>query len=706
MSDIQEPMDVGAAQETHLREYWKVFLQGRYTFLAIFLVVLAATAVFTFTRTSIYLSTATVLIESRSRSVTPGQDMSGMGAGGYGWWAEEKYQNTQMEIVNSRDVARRAFESLALASDPYFEEAADPVEAFRGLIQVDQRRKTGLLEISLQGADPEEITRWVNAVADAYVQRNVDKAQQNIRVAVDTIRSEIEIIQGELGIAEETVVSTLRKEDIFDPDAEREVLRGRISEYDKQLTDASVEKARLRSRLERIEQLQVKGGDPMKLTELASNKQVQELNRDIREIQSKIDEIKVSIRAGHPDYESLQSQLNRARQNLRDYVNLVLANVRDDFQAAEDKTTLLTRQKDTAEKDLFRVNQATARVNLVKTDAETKRQIFDMLTRSMSEVELTAGLMSNNITVLDRATPPLYAISPVKRVNLAIGGMFGIFLGLAAVFFVDYLDNTIRNPQDIEQNLQLSVLGVIPRISEEGNTGRAVQEAYQSLRTSIIFSSKNRRRKVLLITSTGPQEGKSSTIANLARVLAAAGDRVLVLDCDLRRPTQHVQHDTQRDTGLTNYLAAPEGEEDWQPYTQSLGEGLDLMPCGPIPPSPPELLGSDRFSELIARVRNHYDWVLVDSPPSASLADSTLLAAVSDMVILIIKHNHADKDVVRRNVAHLRSRNAPLVGAVLNNVDIDKLANKDYYYAGYYYLSEEGNEKKSKKRPVARAKVG
>jgi capsular exopolysaccharide synthesis family protein len=706
MSDIQDPMEGGAAHEVHLRDYWKVLLQGRYTFLAIFLVILAATAVFTFTRTPIYRSTATVLIESRSRSVTPGQDMSGMGAGGYGWWAEEKYQNTQMEIVNSRDVARRAFESLALASDPYFAEATDPIEAFRGLIQVDQRRKTGLLEISLQGADPEEITRWVNAVADSYVQRNVDKAQQNIRVAVDTIRSEIEIIQGELGVAEETVVSTLNQEDIFDPDAERENLRGRISNYDEQLTEASIEKARLRGRLERIQQLQVDGGDPMNLTELASNNQIEVLNREIRELERKIDEAKVTLRAGHPEYESLQSQVNRARQNLRDQVSLVLANVRDDYSAAEDKTAQLTLQKDTAEKDLFRVNQATARVNLVKTDAETKRQIFDLLTRSMNEVELTAGLMSNNITVLDRATPPLYAIKPVKRVNLAIGGMLGIFLGLAVVFFLDYLDNTIRNPQDIEENLQLSVLGVIPKITDEGNTGRAVQEAYQSLRTSIIFSSKNRRRKVLLITSTGPQEGKSSTIANLARVLAAAGDRVLVLDCDLRRPTQHVQHDTGRDSGLTNYLAAPEGEDDWRPFTQTLGDGLDLMPCGPIPPSPPELLGSDRFSELIARVRDHYDWVLIDSPPSASLADSTLLAAISDMVILIVKHNHADKDVVRRNVSHLRSRNAPLVGAVLNNVDIDKLANKDYYYAGYYYLSEDGTKKKSKKRPVARAKVG
>ncbi len=251
------------------------------------------------------------------------------------------------------------------------------------------------------------------------------------------------------------------------------------------------------------------------------------------------------------------------------------------------------------------------------------------------------------------------------------------------------------------------MLGLIPKIQAEGLGARAVKEAYQSLRTSVIFSSKNHRRRVILLTSTGPQEGKSSTAANLARTLATAGDRVIVIDCDLRRPVQHSIHGQERDPGLTNYLAAPldAGRQDvgWSPYVRGLDPpNLHLLACGPIPPSPPELLGSDRFLELVAALRESYDWVLLDSPPAATLADATQLAAVADMIVLIVRHAHTDRDLVSKTLARLRAVNPNVVGAVLNNVDIERAYSKDYYYAGaYYYEADDEKAKGARKRRVA-----
>jgi capsular exopolysaccharide synthesis family protein len=285
-----------------------------------------------------------------------------------------------------------------------------------------------------------------------------------------------------------------------------------------------------------------------------------------------------------------------------------------------------------------------------------------------------------------------------------IGAVLGLFLGIAVSFFLDYLDNTFRTPEDIEKYLGLAVLGVIPKLDDrEGLENRTYREAFQSLRTSVIFSSKNRQRKVILITSTGPQEGKSSTAANLGRILAAAGDRVAIVDCDLRRPIQHVMHEVDRDVGLTTYLSEPVDRTDWSGYVKAAAPApMEVVTCGPIPPSPPELLGSERFAEMLAGMREKYDWIILDSPPAASLADASILAAVSDMVILVVQHNKTDRDVVLKTLQKLHAVNPAVVGSVLNNVDMERAYGKDYYYAGYYYEDGDKRGKRRKKRKVER----
>jgi capsular exopolysaccharide synthesis family protein len=219
---------------------------------------------------------------------------------------------------------------------------------------------------------------------------------------------------------------------------------------------------------------------------------------------------------------------------------------------------------------------------------------------------------------------------------------------------------------------------------------------------------------VVLVTSTGPQEGKSSTVNHLGRMLAAAGDSVILVDCDLRRPVQHEIQSAQRDFGLTNYLAAPieqqlaGGEAEWQRFVKVVGPGeFHVMTSGPIPPSPPELLGSERFASLVAKLRERYDWVLIDSPPAASLADASLLASLVDMLVLVVRHARTDRDLVVKTAQRLQAVNPVIAGVVLNGVDLQRAYHKDYYYAGAYYYSEEGDRKSVRKRRVeSKANVG
>lgn len=278
--------------------------------------------------------------------------------------------------------------------------------------------------------------------------------------------------------------------------------------------------------------------------------------------------------------------------------------------------------------------------------------------------------------------------------NMAVGVLLGLLLGIGTVFFLDYLDNTVRTSDDVEHYLHLPLLAIVPKEGPE--TEGAVREAYQTLRTGLLFSRKNPAQNVILFTSAGPQEGKSCTTINLAKTMASAGERVVILDCDLRRPTVHQRLAIERDRGITNYILSSEGE-DWSKYVKATDRpNVYAITCGPIPPNPAEVFAHERFKGLLALLRARFDWVFIDSPPVVSLADAVLLASLSDMIAMVIKHNENDKDLIRRCIHNIRRVNPNVIGAVLNNVVLGKTHYKDYYYVGYYYYGE-GTEKKGRR---------
>ncbi len=692
-------------REAHLRDYWKVVSQGRWTILAIFVTVVGVTAAWTFLQTPIYNATAIVEVQPQARRLLAGGDVSGLGAAGYGWFAEEKYHNTQLEIIKSRDIARRVVRTLGLESHPRFQNLRDPVEAFRSMIRVNPRRDTGLIEISIAGQNRDEITQWVNAVSQEYVARNFEVARQNVENAVAAIRKQMSTLSDQLSDAEEVRIDALEDTQLYDSKTQEEILRQQHQTLMSDLTDARIGLSQLRETLRQIRRMQEAKLDLMSLPELASDSTLQELQRDRVDLERKLQSAKVDLRPGHPVYERTASELKMTESKIDEQIRLIVGNLEGRYEGLTDKMSYLEEQINETESTAVELAKKTSKYDVVRAQAETKKNIFDLIAKTVNEVQLSVGLMNNNVMVLDEAMPPLFPIKPRKKVNLALGAFLGLFFGLATVFFLDYLDNTIRTPEDVEKYLGLSVLGVIPKFQDEAVSQRAVKEAYQSLRTSVIFSSKNRRRKVILVTSTGPREGKSSTVSSLGRTLAAAGDRVIIVDCDLRRPKQHLHFKVEREPGITNYLAAPADETDWSGYVQGVEpSGLQLMTCGPIPPSPPELLSNPRFATLLAELRLTYDWVLIDSPPAASLSDAALLASSADMVIPVIQHNATDRDHVVKAMQQLRSVNPEVPGVVLNNVDIDRAYHKDYYYAGYYY-SEDEKVSRTRKHPVERKKA-
>jgi len=687
-------MEGVAPREVHLRDYWKVIWQGRYTVLTVLVTVLALTILKVELSTPIYKASLELEIRPEARRILPGQEQL-MGAEGGGWLSEEKYFNTQLEVLRSRDLAERVYRKLHLETHRDFKGLSDPVGAFAGRVEVKPKVNTRLVTVSLETKDPKEAREWVNALGDCYVKRNVDQATASFTAILGEIERGMETFRSSLGQADAERLRTMASKDLFVPENVQEVIKQNLQTYNEGLTQQRVRIGSLSTELQAVEQLRSEGGDTQNVPRFVDDPVMQDLRLQKQAAERELARLAEEKRPTHPDYVAKVSEVRRIDDRIKDQVGRVGDKLRTELRLARENATYLENQIRTTEKQAYTLKQASSTYDLAKTESDSRRKVYDVVTETMQRLTVAAQLisMNNNVSILDRAVEPRRPVRPRRVMSLALGGLIGLLMGVGTVLLLDYFDNTIRTPEDVEQYLGLSILGIVPRFRESEST--VAREAYQSLRTSILFSSHNREKKILLFTSAGPQEGKSNTVAQVSRALASAGDRVVVLDCDLRRPTQHHHMKVTREPGLTNYLL--EGRHgDYAAYMHDTDlPTLKLFTCGPIPPNPPELLGLPKFRNLLADLRGEFDWVVIDSPPVASLADSIVLASMAEMMAVVIKHNQNDRELIRRSLKRLSDVKVHVIGAVLNHIEMGR--GNDYYYAGYYYYGSDEGEREGRR---------
>jgi capsular exopolysaccharide synthesis family protein len=682
----------------HLRDYWRIVWRHRWTVLAIFAGTLLLTTVVTFLKTPVYRASATVEVQTQSRRATSGPDVSGLGASGYGWSAEERFYSTQIEILRSHDMGERVLKALSLREDPAFREVKDPAAALSRMVEVSLRKDTGIVEIAMSGSDPVRAAELANGYAQQYVQRNLEIARDGVKQLVGEMRKQLDPIKGDIEKAERRRFETAQKEELFVPENQKSIVEENLRTYSEDLQKTRGELAEVQATLKVLESLQ-QGADPssaISLRRISEDSEIQTLVGERNRLEQELQQKLVKFRPGSPDVRETQSKIDVVNGRMADRMRIVASALRAELGLLTAKASNLQARMDESRQESFDVGRKTSENRLNETDTESSRKVYDSLLQSVGQISLQSSLLNNNLTILDRAVVPTAPIRPNKPLNLIIGAIVGVFLGVGASFFIDYLDNTIKSATDIEQFLKLPLLAMIPRFRE--TTGHAVKEAYQTLRTSVLFSSRGRQNRILMMTSAGPREGKTCTIVNLARTIANAGERVILLDCDLRRPKVHEDLGLTRDGGLTNYLAGSATESYREFVKETDQPNLSVLTCGPIPPNPPELFGSDKFRALLATLKKDYDWVFVDTPPVASVTDAVILASLVEMVGFVVKHNGNERELIRRSLNSIRTVNPNVIGAVLNNVDIER-GGTDYYYTGYYYTAEGEDEGEGKRRP-------
>ena len=671
--------DPEAGREAHLRDYWRTVWSGRWTLAAVFIIVTGIGIAATLIQTRIYRATATLEIHPRSQRVVRVDDVSQIGATGLGWSAEDRYLKTQLEILKSRAVAGRAFEALGLSDHPDFR-TRDPIRRFMSLIELTPTPDTLIVAVSMEGDDPDEVSAWTNAVVDAYVQRNLEEANEATLGAVQSLITQLDPLRENLVAREEEKFRYAREKGIFVPETQRVSDQERIASLERDYTTTKLRRLELEAVFRRIEEISREGGDFTVIPQVANDAILRGLIKDRGDLEAEMRKLLVTFKEGHFKLRESEAALQKVSQRIDSETRRIISAIRTDYSLAQAREKDLEREILATKESALASSEAASTYEILQSESVEARKIYDLVAQRVKEVDLNAGLLRNNITILDRAIVPKVPVRPRRVLNLAVSMLMGLGLGVGMVFFLEYLDNTVRDTTALDREFGLRTLAVVPRRRPE--TEAAVAEAFSALRTGVQFSSMNRARRVILVTSAGSEDGKTLAALSLARAMIRAGDRVCLVDGDLRRPALHERLRRDVEPGLTNLLAG-EGA-GLREAVRAGGAGQpDLVPSGPIPPSPAELIASERFGALIKELKGNYDWVVVDSPPAAGLTDSVLLAAQCDMVVVVVRQARSDRDVLRRALDAIRTANPNIIGAVLNDVDLSRSENRRLYYPTY-----------------------
>jgi len=697
---METPIESGE-RATHLRDYWRVLWGGKTSVLATFTVIVTVGLLATYLQTAIYRASATLEIHARAQKVAPVADVSQIGTTEMGWSAEDRYFKTQLEVLKSRDVADRAFERLGLKDHPRFKGREDPVSQFARLLEIDPVAETGIVKLSMEGPDRQEAADWVNAVADAYVQRNMDQALNATRAAVDALLQELEPWRKRLADTQEKKFRYAREQKVFVPEVEKKSYDERVSQLEKDFTTTQLKRLQLEAVFQKISEIDKMGGDYHVIPQVAEDLVLRDLNKQRIDLETEQKRLLVTFKPGHFKVKEITSEIEKLRQKMDAETERIISSIRTDYALTQDREKDLRTTIEATKTEALDVTEKVSGHTMLETEATESKRIYDLMTGRIKEVDLNAALIRNNVSVLDHAVVPQHPERPKKLLNLALSVFLGLGVGVGLVFFLEYIDTTVRSAESVERDLGLRVLSVVPTHTPEAAS--AVNEAFHTLRMGVQIASRDRDKRVLLVTSAAPEEGKTTVAAALARGLARGGDSVCLVDADLRRPAVHTAFSIPSTPGLCNQISGEEAPAGYRGHLRP-GDvpGLSILPCGPLPPNPPELFATDAFGSLIAALRADFDWVILDSPPVLGLADASLLASASDQVVFVIRHGATDREMVRRALAAVRRMNASVIGAVLNGVDITRAEASTSYGAVYPPArpADETAVARSRRRPA------
>lgn len=703
-------------REPHLLDYVMVLRKHQWMILTFLLTVVTVVTIASFKMKPVYVASARVEVDRENPNALPFQDSNSIDM----YMDLENYIETQIEILRSETLAMKTIRSMDLARYPEFggnpneiiDAGANQKEppilgAFLGRLNVKRVPNSRLLEVQFEGENPELAAQVVNAHLQNYVEENFKSRYDATTQASNFLSSELEELRIKMEKSEDAQVAYERQNQIWMVDANQNTTTQKLEDLSKSLTDAQTE---LSKREATFELAHSPNADS--LDAIQGNTEIQDLLKKKSDLEQKYTEMLNQTGPNYPAVQDLAAQIKDIDAQIEERKKAVIEQVDSDFHESQTRTALLERDLNHQEALANNLAQKLVQYNILKHDAESNKELYDGLLQKLKEAGISAGLRTSNIRIVDPALVPSVPTRPQKTRNITLAFLVGLVGGIGLAFFREYLDNTVKSPDDIQVLTGLPSLTVVPafangnghhqlaKVSRHIGIGgkrdesrvevismqhpkSVVSEAFRALRTALLLSQADRPPQVILMTSALPQEGKTTAASNLAITLAQLGDRTLLLDADLRKPgvRRALNLPTGRELGLSSYLAGVSPLHEVIVPHESI-ENLDAIPTGPIPPNPADLLSSRRMGEAVEELRKQYKFIVIDSPPIMAATDAVILSALTDGVLLVVWSGETPKEAFTRSRDLLSAVKGRLLGVILNAVDSGA---PDYYYSYRYY---------------------
>lgn len=689
--------------------------------IAIMLAALALAVVGTLLQTPRYTAATTIQInDAGSRVLGEQDDTTGPVMNVYD---TDRFLKTQTDIITSRGLAIRVAQRLKLDGNAEFYRAQEveppaaktrpedlrnlTVSLLRANVKVKLPRDSRIVTITFESADKAYAAKIANAFAAEFIQANLQRKYDSTAYAREFVSGQLAEAKVRLENSEKALNDYARSAGLVktgssgkegeDEAAVSSVTSASLLQLNRLVNDAKMARITAEGRWQAVSRGPLLGN-----REILANPTVANLLTDRARAEAALQKDLATHLDDYPSVVSKRAELDRISAQLQSVAGSVRDSIRRDYEAAVVNEQRLAAQLAAAKTETMSEQDRNVQYALLERESDTNRTLYDALLQRYKELNAAAGISTSNVDVIDEAVVPGAPTSPSLTKNLMIALIAGVALAALTVFLKDQLDDAIRVPEDVEFKLRMPLLGVVPKSQSNdpeedlADPKSPVSEAYNSLRGALLYSTTEGLPQVLLVTSAQASEGKTTTSYAVAASLARMGRKTLLIDCDMRRPSLHRRIGHRNDRGLSTLLTGNEASAS--AILPSEQADLFVLPSGPVPPSPTELLSSKKMEQLVEEMAREYESVVIDTPPILGLADAPSLSALADGVIFVVESDRGRRGSLKTALRRLRAMRPILLGAVLTKFDPTRAGNRYSEYYGYHYYVYDQDSGKKKAR--------
>lgn len=713
--------------EIDLLKLWQTIWYRKWGIISLVLVVTMVAILAVLAITPIYRAAATLMIEQKGAKVVSIEQVYGLEGAG------SEYLQTQFELLKSRALAERVVRQLNLTTHAEFDprQQPEPLIDIKGLlanfdfhkvvpatmpgdledpealteaeifdqvtrsfmerVTIAPQGKSQLVQVQVEMADAQTAAIAANALANGFIESQLEATMEMSMTATNWMNSRLGELRTKLKDSEDRLQAFREAENLVDVDGVTTISAAELSLTGDRMIDARRQRAEAESQYRQVQAM--RGGGWQRLATIPAvlgHPLIQQFKTEQAKAQAKVEELSKRYGPRHPAMTAARSELSAAEGSLKGQVEQIVAGIERNYQLAIANENSLRASFDANKSQIQDISRKEFQLRELQREVDGNRALYDTFMTRLKETAATADLETANARVVDPATVPTEPVKPKKALIVAFAALLALFAGVGLTLLLDALNNTFKSTEEIESRLNIPVLGILPqlKIQERSELARmfttdkekSFSESIRTIRTGVVLSGMDHPHKVMVITSSIPGEGKSTVSANLAFALGQM-ERVLLIDADLRRPTLAKSFEFPVGTpGLANLIA---GTARLEECIQQV-DGIDMICAGTVPPNPLELLSSPRFAKAVEVLKNKYDRIIIDSPPTQAVSDAIVLSTFADSLLYVVKSASTHIPLVEKGVGQLLQNNAPVKGIVLNQVDIKKAKRYGYSYGGYY----------------------